>query len=39
MSGTQEGVEHLKGVHKIFYQEEMPQLGGCRYHLGGYLLG
>lgn len=30
---------HLEGVHEIFYQEEMPQLGGCRDHLGGNLLG
>lgn len=37
--GGNGGLEHLKGVHEIFYQEEMSQLGGCRYHLGGDLLG
>lgn len=42
MLGTQEGVGasgHLEGVHKVFYQEIMPQLDGCRDHLGSNLLG
>lgn len=42
MLGTQEGVGiagHLEGVHEVFYQEEMPQLGSCRDHLRGNLLG
>lgn len=42
MLGTQEGVGdlgHLEGIHEVFYQEEMPQLGGRKDHLGGNLLG
>ena len=42
MLGTQEGMgalQHLQGVHKVFYQEKMTQLGGRRDHLGGNLLG
>lgn len=30
---------HLEGVHEVFYQEKMPQLGSRRDHLGGNLLG
>lgn len=42
MLGTQERrgpLGHLEGVHEVFYQEEMPQLGGRRDHPGGNLLG
>lgn len=42
MLGTQEGAGgsgHLERVYEVFYQEEMPQLGSCRDHLRGNLLG
>lgn len=37
--GRRGALGHLEGVHEVFYQEEMPQLGGRRDHLGGDLLG
>lgn len=30
---------HLEGIHQVFYEEEMPQLRGCRDHVRGDLLG